>query len=139
MKIISEYPELQGRVFDTAEACKVEEQKVDKLKADKEAKMQADIKEKNTKKTALKAELEQLAKVRDDAREKFISTKKSAQETIDKANAEVAKAYAEFKKTVRAYNDKIMEYRNLTGSVHKVNVEVSPDELFRILFGIDLI
>lgn len=137
MKIISEYPELKGVVFDTVEACELEEKKIDKIKADNEAKKQAEMKEQNAKKTALRAELEQLAKVKNDAHEKFFVAKKTAQETIEKANADVTKAYAEFQKAVRAYNDKTLEYNQLTGNVHNADrKEFTPEELFKAFFGI---
>lgn len=138
MKIISEYPELKGVAFDTVEACEAEEKKIDNAKMEAAKKEKEAIDAKNAKRMALDEELKQLEAAKVQARENLVKVKQVARETMAKTNADLATAHATLHQAVRAYNDKLLEIAQLDGNVHnsKVNVEVTPDELFRILFGI---
>ncbi len=138
MKIISDYPELKGQVFDSMDACATEEAKIDARRA--EATKQAEQK-KCARDAAVAAVDEARKKVRE-ARIGLAEAQKKADENVrkvcekNKALMQPAKeayysAERELRRVLSEYNKEYGPYRMQTNNSRELNIE----ELIDLIFG----
>jgi hypothetical protein len=123
MKIISDYPELKGKLFDSVQECAAEEAKVDKQRTmaksegnqaskdervrAKEAVSAANRNLVEARKALKKAEIE-AEKIMKDA---YIEASAKAREILNPANEEYHKARLEYKKALDQYSTTYGPYR----------------------------
>jgi hypothetical protein len=120
MKILSEYKELAGQVFDSIEACAAAERAVDKARND--------AKEQNAKVSARKRELATAIEVAEksvkDAYDSRIKVKEEVQKILEESNkkmmAMLDDANVKVRDAEKARRDAILAYNNEFGTYQAV-------------------
>ena len=134
MKIISDYPELQGQVFKTVEECEIAESKVDEAKKQEGVRRSILEEEKAVVEAAHKKLIEaRLAvdKAHEDADKIVNEARRQAAELVAPAHEACRKAQLEFNKALATYNAKHGPYR----VVKTVNKDKEINDIIKILFG----
>jgi tRNA 2-selenouridine synthase SelU len=121
MKVISDYPELKGQLFDSIEECSAEEQKIDVLRAQKD-----DVKKKYSAAIdAAKANVHGANKAYCDAR-------KEAQKIAAEANAKIDSLLKEKRANIieaeKNYRKAVCEYTKNVGP-YKVSYPCQGDDV----------
>ena len=141
MKILSDYPELKGQVFDSVDACATEEAKVDKAR---EKAKEAEAK-KATEAEAAKAAVEVARKNLIEARKAITATRVEANKIVEDAQKKAAEmmepVYANCHKAQEELRKALATYNSLNAPRRVVVNHVDDEEfkqLLKLVFG-DLI
>lgn len=120
MKILSEYKELAGQVFDSVEACAAAEREVDKLKQLEHEKNSAIV----TRKKQLVKDIEAADKRVKEAYDARIKTKEEVKKILEESNKKMMSmlddANVKVREAEKARRDAILAYNNEFGTYQAV-------------------
>ena len=133
MKIISDYPELKGQVFDSVDACATEEKKVEEARA---AAKEAENK-KAVERDAAKAAVDAARKRLLEAKKAVVAARMEGDKLVAEAHAKAAKlaepAYSECRQAQADLRKALATYNEMSNADRIVHSNMNDDDFKRVL------